>query len=86
MIYADHLQLHYQENSKCCLPKLESKIEPSCSNCLDFPEPFFLVSYVLKRGATDFSAPYLLITWLSPCWHQEHEHCMSSEHLRSTVL
>ena len=32
MIFTDHMQLHCQGNSKWSLPKLDSKIERSCSD------------------------------------------------------
>ena len=37
IIFPDHMQLHCQGNLKCSLPKLDSKIELRCSDCLGFP-------------------------------------------------
>ena len=34
MIFAEHMQLHCQGNSKHSLPKLDSKTDLSCSDCL----------------------------------------------------
>ena len=64
------MQLHCQGNSKCSLPKLDSKIEPSCLDCLGFPERLFEfstpISFDLKWRGTNFSACYPLIQGKHP--------------------